>query len=45
MEFKGNKDFLFATRLTRLTTFLETDEEKRKYRDAIYNAIIWGKRH
>lgn len=45
MEEAINKEFLLAVKLTRLTTFLETTEEKVRYRNAIYNAIIWGKRH
>mgnify|MGYP006928566634 CR=1 FL=1 len=45
MEIKENKDFLFATRQARLTDFLVSVEEKTMFRNAIYNAIIWGKRH
>lgn len=45
MEIIENKDFLLATKLTRLATFLETEDEKKRYRNAVYNAIIWGKRH
>ena len=44
MEIKEDKDFLFATKQARLTTFLENDEERRMFRNAIYNAIKWGKR-
>lgn len=46
MEIKEDKDFLFATKQARLATFLENDdEERRMFRNAIYNAIKWGKRH
>ena len=45
MEIKEDKDFLFATKKARLATFLENDEERRMYRNVIYNAIKWGKRH
>ena len=45
MEIKEDKDFLFATKQARLATFLENDEERRMYRNVIYNAIKWGKRH
>lgn len=45
MEIKEDKDFLFATKQSRLATFLEKDEERRMFRNAIYNAIKWGKRH
>lgn len=45
MEIKENKEFLLATRLTRLTDFLVSVEEKTMFRNAIYDAIIWGKQH
>lgn len=45
MEIKEDKDFLFATKQARLATFLGNDEERRMFRDVIYNAIKWGKRH
>ena len=45
MEIKEDKDFLFATKQARLATFLENDEERRMFRNVIYNAIKWGKRH
>ncbi len=45
MEIKEDKDFLFATKQARLATSLENDEERRMFRNAIYNAIKWGKRH
>lgn len=45
MEIKVNRDFLYATKLTRETSFLETDDERNQFRNAIYSAIIWGKTH
>lgn len=45
MEIKEDKDFLFATKQARLTTFLESNEEREVFRNTIYNAIKWGKRH
>lgn len=45
MDIKENKDYLYATRITRLTSFLETNDEKIRFRTAIYNAIMWGKTH
>lgn len=45
MEFKEDKAFLYATRQARLTDFLITIEEKTMFRNAVYNAIQWSKRH
>lgn len=45
MEFKEDKDFLFATKQARITTFLENDDERRMFRNAIYNACKWGRSH
>ena len=45
MEIKEDKDFLFATKQARLASFLENNEESIMYRNALYNAIKWGKRH
>lgn len=45
MNLEEDEDFLFATKQARITAFLENDEERRMFRNAIYNACKWGRCH